>query len=244
MLTKYFCKKKVLLLVIGLLIIGSVGSARADQNPLINQEKLVPAIKDYIQKNMPWPQDSARIEFLSRPPEVTGLSGKISFRIESKQGESYAGDTTFIIGIFQNGVLFKEESVRVRIEVLRDFVVSARSLAKDTILNATDLTVQKKWVRSIPLNALTAQEEAVGKLLSMSVRPNTEILRNMVKEVMAVKRGKLVHVYLDNGPMQITSTGLSEEDGVEGSLVKVRNLSSNKTIYARVIGNAKVRVDF
>jgi flagella basal body P-ring formation protein FlgA len=244
MLTKVFDKKNVLLIAIGLLIIGSAGSALADQNPLISQEKLGLAIKDYIQKNMPWQQSSARIEFLSRPPVVNGLSGNITFRIESKQAEGYVGDTTFSIGIFQNGVLFKEESVRVRIEVLRDFIVSSHSLAKDTILSASDITIQKKWVRSIPLNVLTAQEEALGKTLSMSIRPNTEILRNMVKEVMAVKRGKIVQVYLDNGPMQITATGLSEEDGIEGAVIKVRNLTSNKIIYATVVGQAKVKVEF
>jgi flagella basal body P-ring formation protein FlgA len=44
--------------------------------------------------------------------------------------------------------------------------------------------------------------------------------------------------------MKITTTGLSEEDGAEGSTIKVRNLTSNKIIYARVIGDAKVRIDF
>ena len=39
----------------------------------------------------------------------------------------------------------------------------------------------------------------------------------MVKEVMAVKRGKLVQIFLDSGVMKITTTGLSEEDGAEGS---------------------------
>jgi flagella basal body P-ring formation protein FlgA len=61
---------------------------------------------------------------------------------------------------------------------------------------------------------------------------------------MAVKRGKLVQIFLDSGYMKITTTGLSEEDGAEGSTIKVRNLTSNKIIYARVIGDAKVRIDF
>ena len=87
-------------------------------------------------------------------------------------------------------------------------------------------------------------EEATGKIMAVSIRPNTEITRNMLKELMPVKKGKMVHIILDNGAMKIMAMGLSEEDGAEGAIVKVRNITSSKTIYARVIGQSKVKVDF
>jgi len=39
-------------------------------------------------------------------------------------------------------------------------------------------------------------------------------------------------------------SGMAEEDGAEDAVVKVRNLNSNKIIYARVIGQSKVQIDF
>jgi len=158
-------------------------------------------------------------------PRIDNLSGKITSTIESRSREEYIGDTSFSIRIFANGIFLKEESVRVRIEVLHDFVVSQNSISRDSILSADDITVQKKWVRSIPMNTISSLDEALGKTITMSIRPNTQIVRSMLKEVMPVKKGKMVQVILDNGAMKMMMNGIAEEDGAEDSLVKVRNLS-------------------
>jgi flagella basal body P-ring formation protein FlgA len=218
--------------------------AFCSQKTILDQEKLVKTIKEHIEKNMPWPADSVRIELLSPLSAIDEGNGRLSFKVESRSKEDYLGDTSFTVRIFQNGVFFKEETVRVRIEVLREFVVSTSNLGRDAIITNNDISLQKKWVRSIPLNVISTLEEATGKTIGVSIRPNTEITRNMLKEVMPVKKGKMVHIILDNGMMEITTMGLSEEDGAEGAIVKVRNITSSKIIYARVIGQAKVKVDF
>jgi flagella basal body P-ring formation protein FlgA len=185
-----------------------------------------------------------RFEVLSNPPEIAMPAGKISWKVEIKGNDNYLGDNYFVLKLYNKGILFKEESIRVRIEILQEFVVSVKNLGRDSVISANDVSLQKKWVRSIPLNAISNMDEVVGKLLCVSIRPNTEISRNMLKEVTAVKRGKMVQIVLDSGAINITTMGLSEEDGAEGSFVKVRNISSNKIIYARVVGEAKVKVDF
>ena len=211
---------------------------------VIDQEKLNKAIGLHIEKNMPWAKGSMRFEILSSLPQIAMPAGKISWKVDIRGNEDYLGETYFVLKLYNNGVLFREESIRVRIEVLREFVVSIKNLGRDSIIGANDVSLQKKWVRSIPLNSISNMDEVVGKLLCVSVRPNTEISRNMLKEVTAVKRGKMVQIVLDSGAINITTMGLSEEDGAEGSFVKVRNISSNKIIYARVVGESKVKVDF
>jgi flagella basal body P-ring formation protein FlgA len=66
----------------------------------------------------------------------------------------------------------------------------------------------------------------------------------MLKTVKTIKRGKMVKIVLENGPMMIVTFGLSEEDGSRGDFIKVRNISSNKIVYAKVIDDSSVRVDF
>jgi len=44
--------------------------------------------------------------------------------------------------------------------------------------------------------------------------------------------------------MQIVTVGLSEEDGVAGNIVRVKNITSNKTIYARVLSDSVVGIEF
>ncbi len=219
-------------------------SAATSQNTVLDQEKLNYAIGKYIEKNMPWPAGSMRYEIMTRLPQIAGSEDRFTWKIDSRRDENYIGETYLILKHYSNGVLLREENIRTRIEVLRDFVVSVRNLIKDEIIATDDIMLKKKWVRSVPANAISGTEQVIGKAASHNIRQNTELTVNMFKEAVAVRRGKMVQILLSNGPMNITATGLSEEDGAEGSFVKVRNVSSNKVIYARVIGEAKVRVDF
>lgn len=232
------------LVLCGFLLCLVAGNAYAVEKPLIDQEMINKAIQVHIEKNMPWPAGFMRFEILSSLPEITIPLGKFHWKVDNKGNDDYLGDTYFVLKLYNNGVLFREESIKVRIEVLREYVVSVKSMGRDTIIGAGDVALQKKWVRSIPLNTISNLNEVVGKTLCMTIRPNAEILRNMIKEVTAVKRGKAVQIVLDSGAMNISTMGLSEEDGAEGSFVKVRNISSNKIIYAKVVGESKVRVDF
>lgn len=231
-------------IICGLLIILGAGNMLAAETPVIDQEKLNKAIQLHIEKNMPWPAGSMRFEILSRLPDIAMPAGNISWKVDIKGNDDYLGDTYYVLKLYNKGVLFKEESIRVRIEALHEVVVSVKNLGRDSIISAGDVSLQKKWVRSIPLNSINKLEEVVGKLLCVSIRPNTEISRNMLKEITAVKRNKMVQIVLDSGAINITTMGIAEEDGAEGSFVKVRNISSNKIIYARVVGESKVRVDF
>ena len=221
---------------------GTAGSSAMEK--VIDQEKLNKAVGLHIEKNMPWAKGSMRFEILSSLSDVLMPAGKITWKVDVRGNENYLGETNLVLKLYNNGVLFREEPVRVRIEVLREFVVSIKSMGREYVVGADDVTLQKKWVRSIPLNSISDKSDVVGKLLCVSVRPNTEITSNMLKAVNAVRRGKIVQVVLDSGAINITTTGMAEEDGVEGSFVRVRNISSNKIIYTKVVGESKVKVDF
>jgi flagellar basal body P-ring formation protein FlgA len=244
MLKRITGKLIIFSIICGLLICPGAENLLAIENPLIDQEQLNKAIGLNIEKNMPWTAEQMRFEILSPLPEIALPSGKVSWKVDIKGSDNYLGDIYFVLKLYNKGVLFKEETIKVRIEILQEFVVSVKNLGRDSIIGANDVSVQKKWIRSIPLNSISNKDEVVGKLLCVSVRQNTEISRNMLKEITAVKRNKMVQIVLDSGAINITTMGMAEEDGAEGTFVKVRNITSNKIIYARVVGESKVKVDF
>ncbi|MEN6332262.1 MAG: flagellar basal body P-ring formation chaperone FlgA [Smithella sp.] len=229
--------------IAGLLIIFGAANIWAVEK-IIDQEKLNRAVGLHIEKNMPWEKGSMRFEVLSSPPQIVLPAGKITWKVDTRGNEDYLGETNLVLKLYNNGVLFREDPFRARIEVLREFVVSVKNMERNYVVGAEDVSLQKKWVRSIPLNSISDKSDVIGKLLCVSVRPNTEITSSMLKAVNAVRRGKIVQVVLDSGAINITTIGMAEEDGVEGSFVRVRNISSNKIIYARVVGESKVKVDF
>ncbi|HNQ02925.1 MAG TPA: flagellar basal body P-ring formation chaperone FlgA, partial [Syntrophales bacterium] len=86
--------------------------------------------------------------------------------------------------------------------------------------------------------------EAVGKKATAGLNAGTEITRQMLRSAPVVKKGEVVRIVLESGPMTISAVGLCQEDGGRGDLIRVQNVSSKKIIFARVMGTALVRVDF
>jgi len=208
------------------------------------EKQLLRELQEHIEENSLHPEGNARVWLLTRvtPPEKN--PGKLTCQITSRPGEEYIGDTSFSVRVFSNGVFLKEEMLRVRIEVLRDFVFSINAIAKNSTITDGDVTVQKKWVRRIPANSICSVEEVIGKSIAVALRPHVQITRNMLREVKTVSKGKMVKVVLDNGLMRVVMNGLAEEDGADDSVIRVRNLNSNKIIYARVVGPSLVQIDF
>jgi flagella basal body P-ring formation protein FlgA len=202
------------------------------------------AVRQYIKANMPWPPGTVRVDFLSAETESSSQNRNITHRIEPAGNQDFIGDMVFLVKSYKSGNLIKTESVRTRIEVLRDIVISARALPAGTVLMDSDVRTIQKWVRRVHPQSLSSFETTAGKRLTIQVATGTEILATMLKDTPLVKKGKMVRMVFDNGLMHIVTVGLSEEDGVAGNIVRVKNITSNKIIYARVLSDSLVGIEF
>jgi flagella basal body P-ring formation protein FlgA len=211
---------------------------------LITEKTLKNAIKAHIEKTMSWPASYVHIEFTDNVSNVCPGGENIICRVQSGRNEDFIGNATFIVRFYENGKFLKKETVKARLEVLMNVVVSSRSLGRNTRIGHDDVKSVKRWFVRPPRNIISDVDYAIGKKLRMSVKPNTEITGNMVKDIPAVKKGRPVKIIAESGLMGITTVGVSEQDGMYGELIKVKNMSSGKTIYVRVVDNSLVKVEF
>jgi len=222
----------------------AVSSSFAAHVTIIKVTEIKALVKDHIETNMPWQQGCIRIEFLGRISDLRIQGEKISSKVRSRQDEPYIGDSNFTLGIYDDGTLLREESMHVRMEVAMDVVVSTKFLPRDSEIDSDSVKLVRKWFNQMSAHTVTQIEDVVGKHLYSDVRQNTEIKRNMLKSIKTIKRGKMVKIVLESGPMTIMTFGLCEEDGNRGDFIKVRNTSSNKTFYARIVDDSSVRIEF
>jgi flagella basal body P-ring formation protein FlgA len=201
-------------------------------------------VRTYIENNMPWPKSVVRVEFSGRVSDLSLTGKKITCRVLSRRNEDFIGNSSFTVRCYENDSFLNGKTVRVRIEVLMDVVVSTKSLPKNVRINRDDVRLVKRWFNRLPSNIISNPDAVVGMKLRTNIKPNTEITGNMVRSIPMVKRGKPVRIVFENGPIRITTIGLSEQDGLHGELIKVRNVSSKNMIYARVTGNSLVKVGF
>ncbi|MGO9137374.1 MAG: flagellar basal body P-ring formation chaperone FlgA [Syntrophales bacterium] len=223
---------------------GVVSSSLAAQDRVIKGAEIKALVKDYIETNMPWQQYGMRIDFLNRISDLHVQGEKISCRVTSGQEEAYIGDSSFTVGVYDDCTLLREERVHVRMAVEMDVVMSTKYLMRDREIDSDSVKLVRKWFTQMPVYVVTQIEDVVGKQPYSDIRQNMEIKRNMLKAVKTMKRGKMVKIVLEKGSMTIITFGICEEDGSRGDYVKIRNTSSNKMVYARIMDDSSVRVEF
>jgi len=194
---------------------------------------------------MPWPVADARITFPGLLPDVSSLQEKgLTIDIEKSGAGEFVGEVPFIVRLTDRQGQRRSFTVRARIEVARDVVVADDTLAYNRILTAGDVRVKKKWMRSMDPKLVTSVDQVEGMRLVANVPAGGEITTYMLKEPTLVKRGDVVRLQLDRGALQISTLAICEEDGVRGALVKIKNMASNRIVYAKVKGENHVVIDF
>lgn len=229
--------------ILSLLVAVLLGTAGAGSAATITGESLQAAVQAYVEKNSPWPKGRIKVDFPEPVADVDVPSEKVTIKIRGRANEDYIGQTSFTASLRGTKPL-REEHIKVTLWVLMDVVVSTKSLSSGTVLGAGDVKVLQKWYDAVPQNRVSDLKEVLGKKLSVSVNPHMEITKNVLKDCPIVRRNQPVRIILDNGTLCITASGVSQEDGMLGEVIRVQNTASKRVIHARVRGNALVAVDF
>ncbi len=79
---------------------------------------------------------------------------------------------------------------------------------------------------------------------SRDIRPGSPLEWSHLTERSLVRKNKIVEVIALQGMIAITMRAKAQQDGVEGDVVLLRNLESNKEFTGEVIGEGRVQVTF
>jgi flagella basal body P-ring formation protein FlgA len=226
-------------------LFAALALPRYAQGATIKVEEIKAAIVRHVENSMPWAAGTVRVDFPGKlaDMEVPGEPGKLE--VQNRPNEDYIGDGVFSVKFYSGEVFYKEEKVRVALEVLRDCVVSARFLAKNKGIAADDVRVVKKWVKRLPPNVIASPAEIIGKALTMNLQPDTEIIRSNIKALLLIKKGSVVRILFDNGFLNVSTVGISEEDGATDALIRV-NLNdgtSHEAVWILGIPGLEVSAD-
>ncbi len=227
-----------------LLFLAAAGLSGLASAATLTEGQIRTIVKSHIEKNMQWDPAAFRIEF-PVPLAAQEFKGKhITWQVQERRSEEFIGESVFNVKFYEQGIYVRELPVPVKMETALDVLVSTKPLSRETVIGSDDVKLIKKWYVRIPSSVLTDSEEAIGKILTQSIRANGEITKTMLKTPLMIRRGNLVKIIVESGSLEVTTVGLSEDNGGRGDIVRVKNLSSNKIIYAKVVDQALVRVDF
>jgi flagella basal body P-ring formation protein FlgA len=171
-------------------------------------------------------------------------AGKVTFQLFQKEQRKLERQVNLTALIYVDGIETKKVRLTGWVDAFDSVVCVSRNMKRGEILGEDDLYMSRKNISYLPSNILTEKEKAIGLALKHQIKADTPLKEWMLERPPVVERGDMVMILAESGGLRVTVPGKILEKGYRGQLVQVQNTMSRKNIYAKVIDEATVMVDF
>ena len=130
------------------------------------------------------------------------------------------------------------------VDLFEYVVCTARNLKRGETIKEGDVYMGRKNISRISSKILTDINRALGLMVKHTIKSDTCLKEWMLGKSPIVTKGDMVTILAESNGLKVTVPGKVLMKGYLGELVKIQNLMSKREIYAKVINNSTVKVDF
>ena len=211
---------------------------------VVDSDKIKRIFKNHILKSADWPAEDITFETISTPARLILPEGRLDWEIRDRSGDNHIGNVHLVVVFRVDGKPVRKVSVSGRVRIRQMVIRAARNLRPGDLIENKDISSSSEEMDYLPKETLNNRNEIIGKRAVRSIRENQLITAGMVEDPPVVEKGSRVLIKAESDRILITTIGKVLEDGRNGDLVKVVNISSGKEIYATVKGPELVVVSF
>ncbi len=233
--------------VMMVLIMGwrhTVAAAPAQAEQTIDPATIRDAVERYIVRNAPWGPDQMKIKEIRFQQPLQAPSGRVTLRVASPKHNDWLGATPFSVHIAVEGRHVRRITVPAHIEVWSDVIMTAKPLGKYQPIEKDDLHVKRMNLDRAPSNVVVRLDQALGRRVTRNIAADCILRMDQIESPPLVRRGDIVQIIAQTPVLKISVKGMAKQDGAKGERIKVINLRSKKRIYAQVVDDQTVLVDF
>lgn len=196
------------------------------------------AVENFIFDNMPWKREEAEIIIRDIKENISTIDGNVLLKVRGEKVKGFKGNEIIPVEITVDGKFYRTIPISVLIKVATECLVADRNInIKETI--ADKVVLQKKDITFMPDDVITDIERVKNKISRQAIAKGSIILNKMLDSTPVFKRGDTITVMVKRGYVTVETTGVSMENGKEGSIVKVK-LITGKIIEGKVNFDGKV----
>ena len=233
--TRIICLTAVCLL---LMLVSSSLYARE-----INKDHLQELFLRLLNQQLPWsPEDVMLVRFTVEPEKVEVPDG--AKEIVRLKNPLRPGPNMLLVDYVYQGRLIRRVRLLGVVEVMLPVVVLKRPLERHAIVQAEDISLERRPLTRLPKDVILKPEDAVGLRTRMSLRAGRVLRTSSLEVPPVVKRGSLVRIVAEGENFVVSAVGEARQDGRPGEIIRVRNLSSKREVFGRVMDNKTVKVMF
>jgi flagella basal body P-ring formation protein FlgA len=201
-------------------------------------------IRAHVAANPPFGGGDLTISTVRISDDILLPTGDIQHEIRYLPQARPSGTLPLTVSFRVDGKPVKRVMVTVNVTMMKPVPVTRRPIARHQMIREEDLMLQTMDVTGLPANAVLAFQEIEGQRARRQIGPRMVLRRDQLEFPPVVKKGDRVRIVAETGGLRITALGEVKSLGRVGERVRVVNLDSNKSLFARVIDAQTVQVDF
>ena len=182
------------------------------------------------------------IAFVTREWLDIDVSSNFLLKIRDCAPDELSPSTFIRFEIWDEGRLVGQYSEPIRMTHMVEVHFTTVPFARGSKPSIAHLTTRLVDVLKQHAGSVFANAKLSGYQINANLKAGTALKWNHLAKVTLVQKGKIVDVFASGNGIYVTMKGMALQNGVEGGLVKVRNLSSEKEFQARVLNENSVKV--
>jgi flagella basal body P-ring formation protein FlgA len=211
----------------------------------IPKERIEKIVRDFVHHKISRKMNnSVRIKEVRVSDTVILPKGSLTYRVIPPKNMDFLGTVPMSILFKADGDFSKKAWAAVKFEVLTEAVVTKRALRRYQIITEADVFLQKVDLTTVQSNLITRVEDVLGKRTKRAINAHAVLTTDRIELPPLVNRGDVVLIIAESESLRVTALGEVRKRGCRGERIRVLNLDSKKTIYARVVDTDTVAVDF
>lgn len=168
--------------------------------------------------------------------------GKVELTTGMPSGVHYNIPTVVMVTVDIDGQAVTKVPVRFAVKQYGQVVVTAGQLRATETFSTGNLRYERMDIGKMGSGYFTDMKKILGQVSRRSLMPGMVLTDSMVVKPVLVKRGGAVNIIACIGSMEVVTMGQAMQDGIEGQLIRVKNINSTKIISAKVLDEATVQV--
>ena len=179
---------------------------------------------------------------LSTKWQKVEATSEVILKIIDVSPDELASSSFVRFSLWESGKEMGVYSFPIRVSQFKDVYFTARSISRGSQPKSSDFKLQRVDVLKHHANSVPSSTNLSSYELDTNLLSNTPLKWNNLTKANLIRKGQVIDVYASGKGIYVTMKGLALEDGHLDSLVKVRNLSSDKEFHAKVLSENSVKV--
>jgi len=204
-----------------------------------------PLFVEAVCRNAPWPKEKLVVENITARPDTLAVpAGEITYRVTNRPQAKYLGSKSLTLVVLVNGKEAGSIKMTGDLQLYDQVLCTTRRMRRHDTVHAGDLKLVRQNVTMLGSDLARDPSKAIGKRLTTSLRPGSVLRTTQLESPPLVNRGDLVTIIARTDHLRVTVPGEAKDGGAQGDLIRVKNLMSRKALFAKVVGNGTVEVEF